>query len=864
MLPGHRLGPYEIVTLLGAGGMGEVWLAEDARLGRRVALKRPPAAAASAEAYAQLEREARAAGRLNHPNIAAVYDVLNYEGDLHIVMEYVEGETLSTRLRSGPMAIEPAVEIGIQLADALAAAHDAGVIHRDLKPSNIAVATNGRVKVLDFGIAHVGPAGTRAGSRGPAFGTPGYTAPEQMLGGAGDARSDIYSLGAVMYELLTGRPPLDPTSDPIGARIVALAERPRPLRATNPAVPEALDDLVLRALARDPANRVPSAAQFRTELERIAVRLRDRPTGAIDPPRRFTRALPGPAWVALVIVVALAAGIGIPIQRRWGQPLRPAPAAAAAGPLLLVMPLDNFTGNATRDHVGNGIADTLRIDLAQLTGLNVIPRTIMREQPSRDDPRRLARDLGATFILGGSLQAAGSLLRINMELLRADGSIAWTRGYEYRAETDLFDLQRRIAQEIAAEGLRLPLSAQDRSRLGTPRTASTAALDAYWRGQEILERADEPRATELAVQAFEEAVTADPAFALARAGLANAHGTMYQQTRDSSHITRAVEAAEAALRLDPREAQVWISLARVHRGTGRFDDAERDLQRALQLDPASHEARRLLGSLYNARGRFDEAEKEYRAAIARRPDYWLGYLDVGAFFYNRARYQEAIQAWLRAAELNPTSGRPFHNLGTVYHNMGDTARALEYYQKAASISPIPETFSGLGTIQFGEKRYEDAASSFRLAVQLQPGNPLHHGNLGDALRRLGRPAEAAESYARAIELSHAILKVNANDARTLMRLGVYEAKIGRKDAAERDAARAVEVSNGEPETLYRLATVLAINGKPGPALTALEAALKKGYGAAEAATDEDLAPLRSMPRFRELVQTRQSTGAEKE
>jgi tetratricopeptide (TPR) repeat protein len=864
MLPGHRLGPYEIVTLLGAGGMGEVWLAEDARLGRRVALKRPPAAAASPEAYAQLEREARAAARLNHPNIAAVYDVLDHEGELHIVMEYVEGETLSARLRGGPIAIEPAVDIGVQLADALAAAHDAGVVHRDLKPSNIAVTPTGRVKILDFGIAHVGPSGARAGTRGPAFGTPGYTAPEQMSGGPGDARSDIFGLGAVMYELLTGRPPLDPTSDPIAAQIAALAERPRSLRSLNPAVPTALDALVLRALARNPADRVPSAAQFKNELERIAIGLREQPTGPIEPPRRLTRALPRPVWVAVIVVLALAAGIGIPIQRQCGQPPQQRTPAVSAGPLLLVIPLDNFTGDSRKDYVGSGIADSLRIDLAQLPGLTVVTRALMRAEAGEPDPRRMARALGANFMLGGSLQAAGSRLRLNMTLLREDGTAAWTRGYEYDAESQLFDVQRRIAQDVAWEGLRMPLSAQDRQRLGAPRTASPAALAAYWRGQQLFDRADEPRATGEAIQALEEAVAADPAFALARAALAQAHWLRYQQTRDSADADRALAAAVAAQRVGAEEPQVWISLARVHQGTGRLDDAEKDLRQALQLDPASHEARRLLGQLYGARGRFEDAEREFRVAIARRPDYWQGYMDLGGFFYGRARFRDAIGPYTRAGELNPHSGRPFHNLASAYHQLGDTAHALENYRKAVAISPIASSFSGIGTIQFAEGKYEDAAASFRLAVQLQPGLPLHHGNLGDALRRLGRPAEAAESYARAVDASHAVLKVNPNDARTLMRLGVYEAKLGRPEAAEKDAARAVEISAGEPETLYRLATVLAINGKAEPALAALEAALKKGYGAAEAATDEDLASLRGSPRFRALVQTRPSSGVEKE
>ena len=546
-------------------------------------------------------------------------------------------------------------------------------------------------------------------------------------------------------------------------------------------MPTALDALVLRALARDPADRVPSAAQFKNELERIAIGLREQPTGPIEPPRRLTRALPRPVWVAVIVVVALAAGIGIPIQRQCGQPPQQRTPAVSAGPLLLVIPLDNFTGDSRRDYVGSGIADSLRIDLAQLTGLTVVTRALMRAEAGEADPRRLARALGANFMLGGSLQAAGSRLRLNMTLLREDGTAAWTQGMSTTrspscstssggsrrmlpGKASEFRCRRRIVSGSVRRG--------PRARQRSPRTGEASSF---------FDRADEPRATGEAIQALEEAVGADPAFALARAALAQAHWLRYQQTRDSADAHRALEAAEAARRVGAEEPQVWISLARVHQGTGRLDDAEKDLRQALQLDPASHEARRLLGQLYGARGRFEEAEREFRVAIARRPDYWQGHMDLGSFFFVRARFRDAIGPFTRAGELNPHSGRPFHNLASAYHQLGDTAHALENYRKAVAISPIASSFSGIGTIQFAEGKYEDAAASFRLAVQLQPGLPLHHGNLGDALRRLGRPAEAAESYARAVDASNAVLKVNPNDARTLMRLGVYrQSSVGRR------------------------------------------------------------------------------------
>jgi tetratricopeptide (TPR) repeat protein len=617
--------------------------------------------------------------------------------------------------------------------------------------------------------------------------------------------------------------------------------------------------LIVRALARDPGHRVPSAEQFRSELERIALGLRERPTGRIERKTgRLAGLMPGAWWIPAVLVLALAAGIAVPLGRRWSTP-EPPPERVMSTPVVAVLALKNLTGNPGRDYIGGGIADSLRIELARLSGLKVISRAEMREYEDAD-PRQLARQLAATFVLDGTVQAAGERLRLNISLLRDDASIAWSAGYESGSETDLFDVQRRIARDVASSGLGIQLSAADLERLGAPRTASVAALNAYWRGQELAERADDPRVLGEAIRALDEAVAVDPAFALARAALADAYWTRYQQTRDSADAQRAIESAQQALELDSAQPQVWLSLARSHIGTGRFEEAEKDLERALALDPASDEARRLLGRAHEERGRNTDAEREYRAAIALRPRYWKNHADIGAFFYGTARYQDAVAAFTRAVELNPMSARAFLNLGATYHQLGDTAKALDNYHKSVSLAPLAQTYSNIGTIHFDEGRYEEAAASFRLAVQLAPASALHHGNLGDVLRKLGRPAEAAESYARAVEASQAGLKVNAADARTLMRLAVYEAKLGRGAAAERDAARAVALNPQDPEAIYRQATVLAINGKTGAALAALREALQRGYSLVQAEKDEDLAALRTTPAFQELLRRQQSGG----
>ncbi|MCA1563898.1 MAG: serine/threonine protein kinase, partial [Acidobacteria bacterium] len=355
-LTGQSIGPYRVLLKLGSGGMGDVYLAEDVRLGRRVALKSPSDTwLASPDARARLHREARAAAQLNHPNIAAIYDVLDLDERPHIVMEYVEGETLSARVRRGRLPVPLAVDIGLQLAEALASAHEHGVIHRDLKPGNVVITPDGRVKILDFGLAKFRaaprPDDLAAGppsltTAGQLLGTPGYTSPEQLVGKPADPRSDIYSAGALLFELLTGRAPFE-GDDAMALALATITSEPPAVRAFNPAVPEALEAIVRRAMAREARDRFQSALHLRAELTRVAASLSEQPTrtglpdlaaGRRQSASTVTRRR---AMVALLCVVLLAA-VGIPLARRWTE--RPGASLSGGTPVVAVLPLENISG----------------------------------------------------------------------------------------------------------------------------------------------------------------------------------------------------------------------------------------------------------------------------------------------------------------------------------------------------------------------------------------------------------------------------------------------------------------------------------------------------------------------------------------
>ena len=570
-VPQH-VGPYRVVRPLGAGGMGTVLLAEDTRLGRQVALKTVSGEqAGTAAGRDQLLREARAAASLSHPNIAAVHDVLDYDGHVVIVFEYVEGDTLAARLHKGRLPVDTALAIALQLTQALGAAHERGIVHRDLKPANIAIAPDGVVKVLDFGIARTLPRepASDANVRTTAsfIGTIGYAAPEQCLGQPADARADIFSLGVVLFEMLAGERPF-PGNEATEVVRAMLADAPPHVSALVPDVPPQLDDLLARALTRDPARRPQTAGEFREGLRAHL------PTGtapvALGRTRRLRAVTAAAVLVGLIGVAALVSSL---------RSSTPGPRAGRP-PVVAVMPLTNASGDAGGDYVALGVADSLVARLAALPSVTVLSRSAVADARSRArDLPALATELDATYLVDGSVQQAGDQLRISLNLIRGDASVAWADTVEGRFET-IFELQARLAS-VLAEALQVQLSAADRASLAEQPTLDAEALAAYWRGRTLLERRDIRGNIQAALQAFQEAVARDPRFADAHAARGEALWALYLESKSREHADAALDAGVTALRIDPTRASVRYSLALSLAGNGRLDEAVEELQHAL-------------------------------------------------------------------------------------------------------------------------------------------------------------------------------------------------------------------------------------------------------------------------------------------
>jgi serine/threonine protein kinase/Tfp pilus assembly protein PilF len=847
---GATVGPYQIIRQLGAGGMGVVWLAEDTRLNRKVALKTVKSADAdTTEGRQRLMREARAAASLNHPHIAAVHDVLDLDGQVIVVLEYVEGETLSARLSRGQMSVAETVEVAWQLADALAAAHSQGIIHRDLKPGNVVLGPESRAKVLDFGIARMVPAGADmalsvSGTIGGGLvGTPGYAAPEQYLSRNVDGRADLYALGVMMFEMIAGRRPF-PSNDAVALATSVLRDDAPRLSSTGLWVPPELEKLVGKLLDKDPAKRPSSGDEVLVELSP----LRDIESSPLA--RRtvlLRRTLPLSTKIAAIVALSVAVAVVVGVQMN-NRPLGP------EAPVVAVLPLSNMSGDSSNDYLGAGLAESLITSLAAVPKVTVLSRSAVEESRGQNPDRAsFVRSLDASYIVTGSVQTISDRMRVTLNLERPDASIAWGETVE-GLTSDLFVLQTRLATALANAIVDQTPSAE-RATPAAPITSSEDAQVAYWKGRALLDNRDLTGNRRAAVAEFERALVADPKFATAHAGLAEAEWLLYQDTNDRTWADRAIASTRKAVELAPDRPNVRYIAALTSFRSGDLEGARTQLVRALELQPTYEDAIRLHGTVLMRQGQIDAGLAEFRRVMALRPNAVALYADLGLALYGASRFQEALEAFDKAIALAPGSAIAMTRAGAAAQQLGDNKRALDYYEQANSIQPRSETFSNIGTIQYGLGDYAKAAAAYEGSLLIRPVNAMTNRNLGDAYMRLGRRSDARRAYLKAVEQAESEVSVSPTDSRAIARLAVYQAKAGDDAAAMRSVKRALGLAPDDQQVLLRAGVVHALAGRRAAALDAVEQAIAKGYSRRLIADDEDFAILRPMPRFAAMVST---------
>jgi serine/threonine-protein kinase len=827
-------------------------------------------------------QEARAASSLNHPNIITIHEIGQTSGLPFIVMEVIEGHTLRELILSQearPPAVRRLLEVGAQIADGLAKAHAAGIVHRDLKPENVMVTADGYVKVLDFGLAKL--RGDSSGGQeqwfdsaaptwpespspqtaaGAVLGTAGYMSPEQARGRPVDHRSDQFTLGAILYEMATGRQPFR-RETPAQTIAAIIDDTPESLATLSPALPPPARWIIERCLAKDPGERYASTLDLARELRGLRERLAEvatsgsaasSPSGPGAQGRRLLRA--GGLALAVAIVTG-GAWLGRPAFDGLVVALKLLPLPAERR--IAILPFRALGSTADDKALAEGVVELLTARLAQVEAFQdalwVEPSSnVLRSGVTSAD--RASRALGVNLVVTGSVQRVQGRLVLTAALEDARRSRT-LRAATAESPDGLVDAVVRMLQlELGArEETTLRASAAGVVEAATL-SAQAMGYTPYADGRSALERYDQAQSLERAIEFFQQALERDPRYALAQVGLGEAYWRLYRATRRPEYVPLARQHTERALALDDLSAAPWVVRGMIDAGTGSAETALADFKSALDRNPRSADAHRELADTYERLGRTQDAQAAYAKAIELRPGYWANHNYLGAFFVSQGRYDEAEKAFAQALALAPDNAIVWSNLGAARIRQGRPKEAEEALARSIELRPNASALGNLGALQFSQGRYAAAARTLEQAVALPTRDYRVWRNLAAA--RYWAPGErdrVTEACRMATELGTEERKIDPRNPRLLVDLADCAAMMGERGAARGllDEALALE---GRDATVARLAGgAYEQVGDRAAALRWLGEALRGGYPRDQIEKDPWLEALRADPRYGKLV-----------
>jgi serine/threonine protein kinase/Flp pilus assembly protein TadD len=762
---GKTISHYRITHKLGEGGMGVVYRAEDTVLKRTVALKFLPGdLTRNPEAKERFIREAQAASALDHPNICTIFEVNEVEGQTFIAMACVEGGSVKDRLAAGPLDVDLAAEIAAQVADGLQEAHEKGIVHRDIKSANVMLTRKGQARIMDFGLAKLS-SGTRLTRTGITMGTVAYMSPEQVRGEDVDRRTDVWSLGVLLYEMVTGRLPFQAEYEP-AAMYSILNENPRPLAAFRQDVPVELEHIVETALAKAVEERYRTTADMAGDLR------------------------------------AMRAGRTAGVAERFVARARYLKKSIA------VLPFKSLSDNKEDEYFSDGTTEDIITQLSKIGELKVISRTsAMRYKNTDKSLREIGRELDVATVLEGSVRRSGDRVRVVSQLVdaRTDEPL-WAETYD-REMKDIFEIQSDVAQSIAM-ALRAQLSAEVKERIERRPTDSLEAYDYYLKGREYYYRYRK-QDNEHAVELFKRALELDPAYALAYAGLGDAYSQRAGRFgMEPGWLDSAIEASERAISIDPQSAEAHKSLGLAYMARGWRRRALEAYQRSLELNPNYYPTVGNIGTTNLALGEYGEALKWTRKGLSLNPAFAFSYSNVGYLYGCLGDYAEAERWLYKALELQPDFIYPHREFVYLHLSRGEFEKAREHSSKALALAPDEvDSLIWAGDVELYAGELAQARHHYERARELcakeMPGiaSVVVSSRLGYIYSREDRPEEARAAFEQALELGRKLTEAGDESRQLPYYVACVHAVLGRKEEALSWLERAVEAGWRD----YRLA-----------------------------------------------------------
>jgi serine/threonine-protein kinase len=864
---------YRIESLLGQGGMGRVYKAYDKELDRTVAIKVVrEGAIGQADALKRFKQELVLASKISHKNILRIHDMGEVAGVRFISMAYIQGKDLQHVIKENPkMPLERVLKFAQQIAEALAAAHAEGVVHRDLKPQNLLIGNDDQVFVCDFGLAKSFEESAIGMTRTGAFlGTPRYMSPEQVEGKPADQRADLYAFGLILYEMVTGDVPFTGEST-LKVMYQRIQEKPKSPKLINADLPNWLVRIIMRCLEKDAADRYQSAYEILADLQGA----KGQSSGGSGSRSGISRSgdsiqiqLPEFAsrrsvWIPSAVAVVLLIIAAVFLVRHFvekgggggggggGETSVTGIPPLSSGRFVAILPIQVLGDASQIGYLAQGVEEALSTKLFQVKDVRVTSSDEAEKIDQKQSLTKIARALGANYLVQGTLQGSGDRIRVTMRLQDAlHNKRVWSKEFDGVA-SDLFTLEDQIYSQLVS-ALDVNLTTEEMASSKARPTENAAAYDLYVRGRNAL-RAHDTKSVQSALDYFDQALRADPKFALAFAGEADASLRMYGMKKDSFWTQKALTSAQAAEQINDKLPEVHSALGSAYIATGKYAQAVAELKRAISLAPNSDESYRRLGAAYLASGDYPHAIEAFQKAVDLNSYFWVNQNALGDAYFRSGDYTKALQSFQQVTVLAPDVETGYDNIGGVYAQQGKYKEAVPYFEKALQIEPFYSTYSNLGTAYFFLKQYAQAAAMFEKAVELNPNDTSMTVNLADSYRLAGQNDKAHATYQQAVSLGYKELQTNPQNSDVMAQVALCYANLGDAQQADTYIKKARAIDKSSLDYVYDQVQIYALLGKNKEALEALREALEKKYPVDAVIADPNLDALHSSPEFNDLI-----------